>query len=473
MDFTDLAGAEDLSAEDDDITLEDFPEEEEIAPDEPVKKEAAANPDTAGLSTQLLLRIAEELSSIRSELSGLKKDFAVLKTDPAEKAGEGEYEHEHPHKNEDDEEEDDEKIALTGDELNNILNTADFTEETGTDATGDEISLHGETQDKAGEDSETFSINDLDGGLDLNMELGENDLDELDGEFNPAAIDIETDIETDIDIDTDSETAAGEDILVKEEELLNLGFSGADDETSLPDFDIEAGDELLQLREEGAHPMTPAPEPEDASYLVDDPLADETFENEAAGESDDDMLAEEITIDDSFLDEASLDLSDAVIDEPDLSMEIQDNPIEEPSLEHLSIELEDELPESEDDGLALIPEGFIIDSDSRDQGEEEIILPEALPEDRVEEIPDSEPEIINIDDLLEEEIPQEIPEAKPQAVVNTVKEVIPTHLKTELKTVLTYMDKLLESLPDRKIEEFAKSEFFDTYKKLFRELGLV
>jgi len=46
-------------------------------------------------------------------------------------------------------------------------------------------------------------------------------------------------------------------------------------------------------------------------------------------------------------------------------------------------------------------------------------------------------------------------------------------LKSDLKDVLAYMDQLLESLPEDKIEEFAKSEHFDTYKKLFKELGLV
>ena len=34
------------------------------------------------------------------------------------------------------------------------------------------------------------------------------------------------------------------------------------------------------------------------------------------------------------------------------------------------------------------------------------------------------------------------------------------------------MDQLLESLPEEKIEEFAKSEYFDTYKRLFDELGI-
>ena len=34
------------------------------------------------------------------------------------------------------------------------------------------------------------------------------------------------------------------------------------------------------------------------------------------------------------------------------------------------------------------------------------------------------------------------------------------------------MDQLLENLPEEKIVEFAKSEEFTTYKKLFSELGL-
>jgi hypothetical protein len=50
---------------------------------------------------------------------------------------------------------------------------------------------------------------------------------------------------------------------------------------------------------------------------------------------------------------------------------------------------------------------------------------------------------------------------------------IPANFKSELKSVLSYMDRLLESLPEDKIEEFAKSEYFDSYKKIFKELGLV
>ena len=49
---------------------------------------------------------------------------------------------------------------------------------------------------------------------------------------------------------------------------------------------------------------------------------------------------------------------------------------------------------------------------------------------------------------------------------------IPEDMKAEIKSVLAYMDQLLESLPEDKIAEFAKSEQFATYKKLFSELGL-
>ena len=47
-----------------------------------------------------------------------------------------------------------------------------------------------------------------------------------------------------------------------------------------------------------------------------------------------------------------------------------------------------------------------------------------------------------------------------------------TDLKQDIKSVLLYMDQLLENLPEEKIVEFAKSDEFVTYKKLFSELGL-
>ena len=49
---------------------------------------------------------------------------------------------------------------------------------------------------------------------------------------------------------------------------------------------------------------------------------------------------------------------------------------------------------------------------------------------------------------------------------------LPEDLKQEIRSVLSYMDQLLEALPDDKIEEFAHSEHFEVYRRLFEELGL-
>ncbi|MDR1863745.1 MAG: hypothetical protein LBQ67_07490 [Treponema sp.] len=443
------------------------------------------NPSTQELSTRLLMKIADELAAIRVELSTFKNELAALKTKsaPAE-AGEtqnhGFFD-----------EEDDEKIALTGDELDNILNTADFTEEAGTDAA-----------EEPGDAAETggLSLDDIAGDLDLDLSLEEKEPDEP---GSAAGIDQsagsgeapahqaplpEEPIEFDIALNE------GEDDLSLEiplDEAVPEDLSGWEDKDS---------EDLRRIGEEGVQPMTAAPEAEDAGFLEDDPLAAAQF------------------------DEDSLDFSNAVIDEPDLSGEIQENPLQEPSLENISLEdisLDDisidleldeaiSLDEGEEDigetaeigedetggieeigipekeiefaipdesfgtgeeeseessaglsDLALIPEGFVVEAENSRvpaAGEGEEVFSEA-----------AEPETTGSDDaVLEAETIEETLSPVPEEG-----EAIPSHLKQELKTVLSYMDQLLESLPDEKIEEFAKSEYFDTYKKLFQELGLV
>ena len=45
-------------------------------------------------------------------------------------------------------------------------------------------------------------------------------------------------------------------------------------------------------------------------------------------------------------------------------------------------------------------------------------------------------------------------------------------LKKDLRNVLGVIDELLDALPEKKIREFAKSDHFKVYEKLFSELGL-
>jgi hypothetical protein len=177
-----------------------------------------------------------------------------------------------------------------------------------------------------------------------------------------------------------------------------------------------------------------------------------------------------------------IDLTDAVIDEPDLSAGIVEPPLEEPVLgdisfndditldmddfgSHVEIEAidDDEVPaigvraiDGGDDSLAqIIPEGFEVNAEEA---------------------------AVSMDDDLEAFSDDELAITAGTSLADgqsgTVEAGgadigISPGMKGELKSVLAYMDHLLESLPEEKIEEFAKSEYFDTYKKIFKELGLV
>jgi hypothetical protein len=549
----DAAVSEDDAAGFTEIPMEDFLDPAGEAATGGVKEKS---PDGADLSTQLLMKIADELSSIRTELTALKKEFASVKGEsPPEDHGDSQN-----HGGGFFDEEDDEKIALTGDELNNILNTADFTEETGSDATE-------ELQDESFSDdlsSDSFAgLNDtpLPAVLSDEEDIIGAETETADAE---KAEDISDTISVDnISVDTISDENISMDPGFAETDLDELGGEAKvadqvqESDESFPDFSMDGLDEideLKQLREEGAKPMTPPPE--DTTYLEEDPLA---VEKSGANE---DLSLEEVSLEETppeetpleeisleetsgelsadgvFLDE-SLDLSEAVIDEPDLSAGITENPVEEPllddfsleddisidldlseaetadvpeetSAEDISIDIPEESPpeeispdtsgeisfdlpeetfeisedldntpelpsvKSDDDSFApVIPEGFIVEADdSSVPFEDDIEEKEALAESdisAVDKTGETPPADLSLDEIPETaEISGEAEDVFDDETLE-----IPSNIKQELKTVLSYMDQLLESLPDEKIEEFAKSEYFDTYKKLFKELGLV
>ncbi|MDR2186211.1 MAG: hypothetical protein LBO80_11200 [Treponema sp.] len=498
-----------------DVLEEDTKEEiikEKVMPDFDSAGTAGAEPEAAprnppDLSTQLLMKIADELSSIKKELSSLKTEFSVIRRESPAGSKEGGFF----------DEEDDEKIALTGDELDNILNTADFTEETGSDATGavsgdfgametgeavfpseepaEPPNLSDQPDIITGED---FEPEDLNGG---EIKFDEADVDEIGGEYggeetpsrilDPQEFDITLDAsilgddpalanENEVsgkeasgkeasgkEAQEEAETGVQEEALpgfnedTEEPEEITIDLS--DDFTDTLDLESKDSDELKTLREQGAEPLTEAPE--DISYLETEPLQEE---------------------------DGHIDLSGAVIDEPDLSAGITENPIEEPSLDGISLDLD-----MEDDGLE--DSGFSIAEDGGDLSfEEDKELEVSIPEE--ESVLDIPPEEESFDQIVSDDLTAEAdetgavppggdldfendagePEApgEPEALAAPAEDKLPdsslpVNLKQELKTVLTYMDQLLESLPEDKIEEFAKSEYFDTYKKLFEELGLV
>jgi hypothetical protein len=292
---------------------------------------------------------------------------------------------------------------------------------------------------------------------------------EADELAEPALEDIELSLDSEID-------KPAEPALENEE----LSLDSEIDELAEPALE----DTELSLDTESAEPAEPVLDDPGLSFdsdslelseaVLDD--ADFSFDAdspETAGEepiAEQDLSTMEITdeemTEEQAFDAESLDLSDAVIDEPDISAEdIVEPPLEEPAPGDISLDMDDfGTIDLETDAIAAVDSGQtngIID-DSLAQ-----VIPEGFEVDAAEAD-------VSQDDDLEAFAEDELAASASGAESGAHGELgIPSGLETELKKVLSYMDHLLESLPEDKIEEFAKSEYFDTYKKIFKELGLV
>ena len=89
------------------------------------------------------------------------------------------------------------------------------------------------------------------------------------------------------------------------------------------------------------------------------------------------------------------------------------------------------------------------------------------------DFPESQDVTVPTELIIEETLSEQpVCEAPTSPAVSSELSKLPIELKNEIKSVLSYMDQLLESLPEEKIEEFARSEHFEVYKKLFEELGI-
>jgi hypothetical protein len=491
------------------------------AGESPVKPQ---KPSASELSTQLLIKIADELVSIRNELSTLKSEFSAIHPsnvdgEHGEAQGHGFFD-----------EEEDEKIALTGDELDNILNTADFTEESGADAGADTI-----------EEVSSPPIDEPPAELTL-------------GDLTPA--DETTFDESPVD-ETLSDLTLDDIPADSPEDFSTLEITAGDitEETEL----VFPPDDTSYLEEDPLAPLPPLPE---FAFGEEDTAPDISFETSPELQSGARDGSEDSYLEEVVFDENVLDFSNAVIDEPDLGADITENPVEEPSLDEIilddpgdelslieleepvSIDLdleesaessaeesldgdtdsafgqvekelefsipEDTLPEylpepelpvelpaasealppEEESFAQVIPEGFVVEEEnapiaeddtegpddafeiSLDDGIEEAVGESLLPEESSgRQIPEEEApvELKEVAGESFEEVTNGIPETSDAASIGDIS----GNFRQELKTVLSYMDQLLESLPENKIEEFAKSEYFDTYKKLFKELGIV
>ncbi|MEI6875974.1 MAG: hypothetical protein WCL50_12695 [Spirochaetota bacterium] len=119
------------------------------------------------------------------------------------------------------------------------------------------------------------------------------------------------------------------------------------------------------------------------------------------------------------------------------------------------------VPKAEDEGIIL---------SSRDAKAGTTASEEIANDLELDELDEGEPEEL---DLGQEPKTESSPAQSTKSASASAEMDPADKLKSDIRSVLSYLDRLLESLPEEKIEEFAHSEHFDTYKKLFEELGLV
>ena len=515
------------------------------------------NMDNVIDNNELLTQIVDDLKEVKNEISNLKSEFEEFKrngagseevVEPIIEAAPSEAD-----KGFFGDDDDDDTIALSGDELTNILSSAEMTSEnsdgeqeleapsvresveTEEDILGSAENMPEVPSDYSPEGEET--------GVDFaNETLEEPNLDEVeisspdedetelsdDGDSTEEEIEVpkvddilvessNSDfIENAItgDIPAPAEESEGEftesqdfeEPTVGEEELkaeaeeqserLAAELSDADDDTSedessdtTPEMDqILATIHQENMEKDKIHPEVYSESEESEESPLEEPVA--PVENEAEKELDIEALKNEAL---EEFDEPEVVENDEA--EAESSVEVEyipatgGNPFadeEKPELTEDNIEfLKEDEDEKIEPGISEEPVTKVFNGwDNPDNNPEDAVSEEeAAPEIAEATEADEEPAL----EASEPEVAEEVPAASGLSAAalasggdtsssseeaDTPAEAIPEELKEEIKTVLTYMDQLLENLPEEKIEEFARSEQFSTYKKLFKELGL-
>ena len=90
-----------------------------------------------------------------------------------------------------------------------------------------------------------------------------------------------------------------------------------------------------------------------------------------------------------------------------------------------------------------------------------------------QETPAEKEEVASIE-LVAEPEPETLPaeDPTPAAMAPAAGAEIGGQVREDVRSVLAYLDQLLDALPPEKVREFAQSEHFATYKKLFKEFDL-
>lgn len=469
--------AEESEAETDesDVALEDFAES--LKP--PILEEMEQETEQpSSQMTAIFGQIVSELSALKDEIASLKHDLQDLKNNPPEQVEIPEQKTQNGFFSDSDE---DETIALSSDEIDNILNSADFSSEK--EETLDAAEAAGELSDEAKENrSEEAALEET--------ETSDDDIfDEIIAEKTDDSAEIPSDAESAELAETPDEEVSAEEIETVDDDIFDEIIAEEAENDAEPSEEAENA----ELEE------TPVEENSAEHETIDDDIFDEIIaeENNGTDEQNEEPQVNEIEVADTPVEEFDDDILGKLDDEVDFPEEDFENEsfaeetsaedeafevpetIEEPSADDFDFqeqnETDVELPEE-----ISVPKDIVVESSETDfidgaalPEEKELSIEESLTEQKISYLEDD----ISAEELIEEpaQVSEEIenePDIPAETVNDSEKTEISGELKTEIVSVLSYMDQLLENLPEEKIEEFAKSDQFDTYKKLFKKLGL-
>jgi len=329
----------------------------------------------------------------------------------------------------------DETIALSGDELANIMTTTEVTEET--------------------EVSEDLSF-DFD---DKNLEEPDINNIQLDEE-NEAA----SELPDEISIPKDEE------IFVESNQtdfMDSVNTSAEENSAEVEENEPVAeavSEPVIETAKEAVTETDNEPVFETTETIFNDSDSDTGAENSVQFDSPDTLFEEHFDTTENLLsDLEKVDVAETktedVSDEP--AFDTIDNIIEEPAA---PVEEETSVTEAE------------VSSQDEDIPTVDKLLSQPSHEEETAEVSSEFAEVDNLDTNISKDNIDYLNADKENAIqqdsLYTSEKTTNDDLKRDIKSVLLYMDQLLENLPEEKIMEFAKSDEFVTYKKLFSELGL-
>ncbi len=379
--------------------------------------------------------------------------------------------------------EEDVPIALSGDELDNILNTS-------TAASDDDLPdfiTHVENEDfslPVEQESNLLSSDEIsssslfgDSEEEEKISLPEHELEEI---VSPVLSEEDSLSFEDFELPTNdfessiTEEDSNEPIALSDEELGNL-FSSENEESEEPSDLAES----IDWDSPTSEPSEISLEEEDSNEPI--ALSDEELGNLLASENEEPITSEEPS-DLADWDSPTSEPSEISLEEEDsnepiaLSLDELDHILTDENEEPEEQKIGSNIPEieTEEDLTEILGElPPVSDLDAFDSIDEDVLKEEQVSKivPTLESVKNQEMVIV-LDEYADEEEPSPIEELRktPDQTEAIGGKDVPS--KDEMKRIMTYLDELLGNLPDDLIREFSRSDYFELYKKLMNQIGV-